>query len=183
VWGKIRRVSSQGASLGRDIYRVPFAVQQAKRFVLFIFGGLTLMVTVWATTMLGSTVFALDGESHQIFARILVFFTIFVVVGFSAAWWVLSRYPHALVVRERGLVLEHGSRTRSIGFDEVTGIDQRDDEGMPVYVVLIADGSEVPFGAERPSEEAARVIVRKVGLVWSEEPLRAQRASAVAGGS
>lgn len=171
----MRRVNTQSASLGREIYRVPFAVQQAKRFVLLIFGGLTIMVSVWVWTMLHSTVFALENESRSLFAGILIFFTILIVVGFNVAWWVLRRYPHALVVHERGLVLEHGSRTRSIGFDEVTGIDQRDDGSMPVYVVLVADGSDVAFGAERPSQEAARIIVREAGLVWSEEPLRAER--------
>jgi hypothetical protein len=168
-------VNSKGALLGRELCRVPFAVQQAKRFVIFIFGGLTLMVSVWAATMLHSTVFALEDESPKLFTGILVFFTTLIVVGFSAAWWVLRRYPNGLVVRERGLVLEHGSRTRSVGFDDVTGIDQRDDGNMSVYVVLLADGSEIPFGAERPSREAAQVIVRNSGLAWSDEPLRAER--------
>jgi hypothetical protein len=174
----LRRVNSPSASLGRELYRLPFAVQHAKRFALFVFGGLTVMVSVWVVTMLHSTVFALEGESHRLFNGILAFFSLFIVVGSSAAWWVLRRYPSALVVRERGVVLEHGSRTRSIKFDEVTGIDQRgDDDGMPVYVVLVADGSEVPFGAEGPSREAARMIVLQSGLVWSDEPLRAERAA------
>jgi hypothetical protein len=173
-------VKSTGASLGRELYRLPFAVQQAKRFVFFTFGGLTLMVSVWAATMLHSTVFALADESHRLFAGILAFFTLLIVVGFNAAWWVLRRYPHGLVVRERGLVLEHGSRTRSVAFEDVTGIDQRDDGNMCVYVVLLADGSDIPFGAERPSREAAQVIVRQGGLVWRDEPLRAERVPAVA---
>ena len=169
-------MSPTSASLGREIYRVPFAVQQAKRFVLFIFGGLTIMVSVWATTMLHSSVFALEDESPLLFKGILVFFVILIVVGFNVAWWILRRFPHALAVRERGLVLEHGSRTRSIGFDEVTGIDQRDDGNMRVYVVVVADGTEIPFGAETASREAARVIVERSGLVWREEPLRAEKA-------
>ena len=173
----MRRVSTNAASLGREIYRLPFAVQQAKRFVLFVFGGLTIMVSVWSVTMLHSTVFALEDESRKLFAGILIFFTVLIVVGFTTAWWVLRRYPHALVVRERGLVLEHGARTRSLGFDAIAGLDQRDDsDGMRVYVVLVADGSEIPFGAERAAEEAARAIVREGGLSWTEEPLRAQRA-------
>ena len=169
-------MSSDAAPLGRAIYRVPFAVQQAKRFVLLIFGGLTLMVSVWATTMLHSSVFALEDESPRLFKGILLFFVILIVVGFNAVWWVLGRFPHALVIRERGVVLEHGSRTRAIGFDEVKGIDQRDDGNMRVYVVLVADGSEIPFGAERASTDAARLIVERSGLTWTEEPLRAERA-------
>ena len=169
-------MSSGSASLGPELYRVAFAVQQAKRFVLFIFGGLTVMVTVWATTMLNSSVFALEDESPRLFKGILIFFVILIVVGFNVSWWVLRRFPHALAVRERGIVLEHGAQTRSIGFEQITGIDQRDDGNMRVYVVLVADGSEVPFGAERASKEAARVIVEQSGLVWSEEPLRAERA-------
>lgn len=151
----------------------------AKRFVLFIFGGLTLMVGLWTATMLNSSVFALPDESHRLFTGILVFFVVLIVLGFSLAWWVLRRYPQALVVRERGLVLEHGPRSRFIHFEEVAGIDQRnDDDGMPVYVVLVADGSEVPFGAERAAEEAARLIVRESGLIWRDEPTRAERAAA-----
>jgi hypothetical protein len=173
--GKLGGVKSKDPSLGRELYRLPFAVQQAKRFVIFIFGGPTVMVSVWAITMLNSAVFALADESHRLFHGILVFFTLLIVVGFNAAWWILRRYPHGLVVRERGLVLDHGSRTRSIGFDEVTGIEQRDDGGMPVYIVVLVDGSSIPFGAERASQEAARVIVRQGGLTWSEEPLRAER--------
>lgn len=168
-------MTSSGASLGREVYRLPFAVQQAKRFVYFIFGGLTLMVGVWATTMLNSGVFAVADESPKLFKGILVFFTLLIVVGFNAAWWVLRRYPHALVVRERGLVLEHGSRTRHVTFDQVVGLDQRDDGNMPVHVVLLSDGSDIPFGAERASQEAARVIVRLAGLTWTDEPLRAER--------
>jgi len=157
------------------VYRLPFAVQQAKRFVIFIFGGLTVMVGVWATTMLTSTVFAIQDESPQLFRGILIFFTLLIVVGFNVAWWVLRRYPHALVVRERGLVLEHGARTRTIAFEQVTGIDQRDDGSMPVYVVVLADGGDIPFGAERPSQEAAHAIVEQAGLTWTQEPLRAER--------
>lgn len=171
----MRRVSQEGAALGPVVYRVPFAAEYARRFVLFVFGGLTLMVSVWTWTMLHSTVFTFEGESHGLFRGILVFFTLFIVLGFSAAWSVLGRYPRALVVRERGLVLEHGSRTRSLGFGEVNGIDQRDQDGTLVYVVLVAGGGEIPFGNERPSVEAARAIVRQAGLVWSEEPLRAVR--------
>lgn len=169
-------MSSDGSPLGREIYRVPFAVQQAKRFVLFIFGGLTVMVSVWATTMLHSSVFALEDESPRLFKGILVFFVLLIVIGFNASWWVLRRFPHALAVRERGIVLEHGSRTRSLGFDQVSGIDQRDDGNMRVYVVIVADGTEIPFGAERASQEAARLIVERSGLVWKDEPLRAERA-------
>lgn len=168
-------MSSKHAPLGPVIYRLPFAVQNAKRFVLFIFGGLSVMVCVWAVTMLNSSVFALADESRKLFTGILGFFTLLIVVGFNAAWWFLRRYPHALVVRERGLVLEHGSRTRSFEFAQVSGIDQRDDGGMPVYVVLLSDGTEVPFGADHASKEAASTIVRQSGLVWSDEPLRAER--------
>lgn len=171
-------MTSPGAAYGPEIYRLPFAVQQAKRFVIFIFGGLTVMVGVWTATMLNSGVFAIQDESPKLFKGILAFFTLLIVVGFNAAWWVLRRYPHALVVRERGLVLEHGSRTRAVGFEDITGIDQRDDDGMPVYVVLLADGSVIPFGGERPSQEAARAIVRRSGLVWSDEPVRAERVRA-----
>ena len=168
-------MNASGASLGREVYRLPFAVQQAKRFVLFIFGGLTLMVSVWAVTMLNSGVFALADESPKLFKGILTFFTLLIVVGFNAAWWVLRRYPRALVVCERGLVLEHGSRSRRVTFEQVAGIEQRDDGNMPVYVVLLTDGSDIPFGAERASQEAARTIVRLAGLTWSDEPLRAER--------
>ena len=169
-------MTSAGASLGPEIYRLPFAVQQAKRFVLLIFGGLTGMVGVWATTMLNSGVFALQDESPRLFKGILIFFTLLIVVGFNAVWWVLGRFPHALVVRERGLVLEHGSRSRSVGFEDVKGIEQQDDGGTLVYAVVLADGSAIPFGCERPSQDAAQAIVRQGGLVWSDEPLRAERA-------
>ena len=58
--------------LGAEVHRLPFAVQAVKRFVLMIFGGLTLMVTIWTTTMLHSTVFTFEGESRGLFRAILV---------------------------------------------------------------------------------------------------------------
>jgi hypothetical protein len=169
---------SSGASsdsLGAEVHRVPFSVQNAKRFVLSIFGGLTLMVTLWAALTLHSSVLSLEGESRTLFKSITVFFVTLIIVGFSLAWWVLSRNPHAFVVREHGAVLEHGSRTRVLRWSSVRGIDQRDDGGTPTYVLLMADGSEVPFGSEQSSREAARAIVQRAGLEWTEEPLKASR--------
>lgn len=161
--------------LGAQIHRLPFPVQTAKRFVLGVFGGLTLMVTIWTTLMLHSTVFTFEGESRALFKAILSVFVTIIVVGFSVAWWFLSRYPRALVVRERGIVLDHGSRTRALAFDEVSGIDQRDVDGTPTFVVLVKDGSEIPFGTDRESEAAATALVKQAGLTWTEEPFRARR--------
>ncbi len=174
----MRSVSGTRASserLGAVVYRLPFAVQVAKRFVLMVFGGLTLMVTVWAITMLGSSVFTFEGESRGLFNAILGVFVTIIVLGFSVAWWILSRYPRAFVVRERGVVLEHGSRSRTVMFDEITGIDQRDDYGTPTFVLLVADGSEIAFGTNRDSEAAAAALVRQAGLEWTEQPFRASR--------
>jgi hypothetical protein len=171
-------VISSGArsdSLGAEVHRVQFAVQNAKRFVLSIFGGLTLMVTLWAGLTLESSVLLLEGESRTLFKAIAVFFVALIVVGFTLAWWVLSRNPHAFVVREHGAVLAHGSRTRLLRWSEVRGIDQRDDGGTPTYVLLIADGSEISFGSELSSREAAHAIVLCAGLEWTEEPLKASR--------
>jgi hypothetical protein len=162
--------------LGAEVHRLPFAVQAVKRFVLMIFGGLTLMVTIWTTTMLHSTVFTFEGESRGLFRAILVVFITIIVAGFSVAWWILSRFPRALVVRERGLVLEHGPRSRALGFDEITGIDQRDNDGTPTFVVLVKDGTEIPFGTDRDSESAASALVKQAGLTWTEEPYRARQA-------
>jgi hypothetical protein len=63
----------------------------------------------------------------------------------------------------------------------VRGIDQRDDGGIPTYVLLIADGSEIPFGSEQSSREAAGAIVLCADLEWTEEPLKASRPGTVAG--
>ncbi|HWP05519.1 MAG TPA: hypothetical protein VNN72_07250 [Polyangiaceae bacterium] len=162
-------------ALGAQVHRLPFAVQTARRFVLGVFGGLTLMVTIWATLMLNSTVFSFEGESRGLFRAILIVFVTIIVVGFSVAWWILSRYPRALIVRERGVVLDHGSRSRTLAFDEITGIDQRDADGTPTFVVLVKDGSEIPFGTDRDSEAAAAALVKQAGLTWTEEPYRARR--------
>ena len=162
-------------ALGVPVHRLPFAVQTARRFVLMTFGGLTLMVTVWTTTMLRSTVFTFEGESRGLFKAILIVFVTIIVVGFSVTWWILSRYPRALIVRERGLVLEHGSHSRTLGFDEITGIDQRDLDGTATFVVLVKDGSEIPFGTDHESEAAATALVKQAGLTWTEEPFRARR--------
>lgn len=162
-------------ALGAPVHRLPLPAQTARRFVLMVFGGLTLMVTVWTTTMLRSTVFTFEGESRGLFKAILIVFVTIIVVGFSLAWWILSRYPRALIVRERGLVLDHGSRSRSLGFDEITGIDQRDVDGTATFVVLVKDGTEIPFGTDRDSEATATALVKQAGLTWTEEPFRARR--------
>jgi hypothetical protein len=161
--------------LGAQVHRLPFAVQTAKRFVLGVFGGLTLMVTIWATLMLNSTVFSFEGESRGLFKGILIFFVTLIVVGFSVAWSILRRFPRALIIRERGIVLEHGSRTRTLPFDQITGIDQRDADGTPTFVVLVKDGSEIAFGTDRDSEALARALVKQAKLTWTEEPYRARR--------
>jgi len=166
---------SSNAALGAEVYRLPFAVQGAKRFVLSIFGGLTLMVSIWAALMLGNSIPALGHESRALFTGILVFFVVLIVAGFSAAWWVLSRYPHAFVVRERAVVLEHGARTRVVPFEDVLGLDQRAEDGT--YVVAVADGSAIPFGNDHESRAAARALVERAGLEWTQEPFRATRAS------
>lgn len=162
-------------ALGAPVHRLPFAVQTARRFALMVFGGLTLMVTVWTTTMLRSTVFTFEGESRGLFKAILIVFVTIIVVGFSVTWWILSRYPRALIVRERGLVLEHGSHSRTLGFDEIAGIDQRDLDGTATFVVLVKDGSEIPFGTDHEAEAAATALVKQAGLTWTEEPFRARR--------
>jgi hypothetical protein len=167
--------NASSESLGAEVYRLPFAAQTAKRFVLLVFGGLTLMVTVWATTMLGSTVFTFEGESRRLFVIILVVFVTIIVLGFTVAWWILSRYPRAFVVREQGVVLEHGSRSRAVSFEQIKGIEQRNEDGMPTFVLLVSDGSEIPFGAYRDSEQAATAIVKQAGLEWTEQPFRAIR--------
>jgi hypothetical protein len=97
------------------------------------------------------------------------------VFGFSAAWWVLSRYPHAFVVRERGVVLEHGGRTRVVPFEHVLGLDQRDEGGTQTYVVRVADGSELTFGSDYDARAAARALVAGAGLKWTQEPFKADR--------
>jgi hypothetical protein len=171
-------VISSGASsdsLGPELHRVQFAVQNAKRFVVSIFGGLTLMVTLWAALTLESSVLLLEGESRTLFKAIAVFFVTLIVVGFTLVWWVLSRNPHAFVVREHGAVLEHGSRTRLLRWSLVRGIDQRDEGNSPTYVLLMADGSEIAFGSEQSSRDAARAIVQRAGLEWTDEPLKASR--------
>jgi len=170
---------ASSALCGAEIYRLTFAVQGAKRFVLAILGGLTLMVSVWVATLLGTSVFAVANESRTLFVAILGVFVAIIALSFSVAWWVLSGYPRALVVRERGLVLEHGSRTRVLGFDEVRGIEQRERHGMPTYVVLVADGSEIPFGTGERARQAATALVEQAELEWSEKPLRAIRPSEV----
>jgi hypothetical protein len=164
-------------ALGAPVHRLPFAVQTAKRFILMVFGGLTLMVTIWSTTMLRSTVFTFEGESRGLFKAILIVFVTIIVVGFSVAWSIVSRYPRALVVRERGLVLEHGARSRALGFDEILGIEQRDMDGTATFVVLVKDGTEIPFGTDRDSETAAKALVKQAGLTWTEEPFRARRSA------
>jgi len=161
--------------LGAEVFRLPFAVAWARRFALMVFGGLTLMVTVWATAMLRSTVFSFEGESRGLFTGILVVFATIIVLGFSVTWWILSRYPRAFVVRERGVVLDHGSRSRTVSFDEIAGIAQRDLDGTPTFVVLVTDGSEIAFGTDRDSEAAATALVKHAGLEWTEEPFRAKR--------
>jgi hypothetical protein len=174
----MRPVSSTRASserLGPVVHRLPFAVQVAKRFVLMVFGGLTLMVTVWATTMLGSSVFTFEGESRRLFAVILGVFVTIIVLGFSVAWWILGRYPRAFVVRERGVVLEHGSRSRAVSFDQLTGLEERDDDGTPMFVLRVADGSEIAFGRNRDSEAAAADLAKRAGLEWAEQPFKASR--------
>jgi hypothetical protein len=169
------RFGANSNALGAEVQRVPFPVQNAKRFVLSVFGGLTLMVTLWAVLTLKSSVLSLEGESRTLFQAIAVFFVVLIVAGFSLVWWVLSRSPHAFVVFEHGAVLEHGSRTRVLRWRDVHGIDQRDDVGTPTYVLLIADGSEIPFGSEPNSREAARAVVLHAGLAWTDEPLKASR--------
>lgn len=161
--------------LGAEVFRLPFAVEWARRFALMVFGGLTLMVTVWATLMLRSTVFTFEGESRGLFRAILVVFVTIIVLGFSVTWGILARYPRAFVVRERGVVLDHGSRSRTVSFDEITGIEQRDLDGTPTFVVLVKDGSEIAFGTDRDSEKAATALVKHAGLEWTEEPFRAKR--------
>ena len=169
------QLSASREALGPVVYRLPFVVQTAKRFVLMVFGGLTLMVGVWATTMLRSTVFTFEGESHRLFNVILGVLATIIVVGFSLVWWVLARYPRAFVVRERGVVLEHGSRSRIVRYEQITGVDQRDVDGTPTFVVLVADGTEIPFGTDHESEAAAAALVKLAGLEWSERPFRAHR--------
>jgi len=168
-------MSGTSASFGAEVFRLPFAVLAVKRLVLAVFGGLTLMVGVWVATMLRSTVFHFEGETRGLFTAILVVFVAIIVIGFNVAWWILGRYPRAFIVRERGVVLDHGSLTRSVAFDEITGIDRRDVYGTPTYVVLVADGSEIAFGTDKDSEAAAIALVKQAGLEWTERPFRARR--------
>ena len=159
------------------MHRYDFPVQNVKRFVLAVFGGLTLMVTVWATTMLGMSVLAITGESRRLFTAILVFFCLLIVVGFSVVWTILRRYPHAVVVRERAFVLEHGARTRVLPFAELRGVERRAEYGVTLQVVHVADGSEIALGSDEHADLVARALVTQAGLEWSEPGERRRSSS------
>ncbi len=163
-------------SLGREVFRLSFPVRVLKTSVVVVFGGLTTMVAVWAVTALSTAELWATGGSRQFFVMISILFALLITVGSGTALWLLSRVPQALVVRERGIVLEQGASTRYVSLEEIVGIDQQVERDSLSYVVLLADGSHAAFGLGQRPEAAAAAIVKQAGLLWVKEPFKARRA-------
>lgn len=88
---------------------------------------------------------------------------------------ILSRRPKAVEIREKGLVVYHGSRHEVIEWAIVRGVEQIIVGVDPVYAVLLQGRANVVVGGGDPAVRFARELVRKSGLRWVHEPFSAAR--------
>lgn len=87
----------------------------------------------------------------------------------------LNRRPNAVEVREKGLVVYHGSRFEVLEWSIVRGVEQIIVGMDPKWAVLFQGRPKLVVGSGDPVLAFVRELVRKGGLRWIHEPFSAAR--------